>query len=71
MAVKSKPVHISSQIKNVLAHLNGVGIRSKVLNKQVMCTCYVPGCVLFVGGHKVEQDSFSAFREDRFISIEL
>lgn len=66
MAVKNKPAHVSSQIKIVLAHLGGGGIRSKVLNKQVSYTYYVPGCVLFVRDTELNE---IIFQKDRCISI--
>lgn len=48
VAVKNEPGHISSQIKNLPAHLGSGGFQSQVLNKQVLRTYHVPDCVPFV-----------------------
>lgn len=63
MAVESKLVHISSQIKNLLDHLDS-GV-NKV--QQLLFVYYISGCVLFVRNIELNE-TVLAFKEDRYIN---
>lgn len=63
VAVKNKPAHVSSQIKNLLALLGSGGIQIQVPNKQILYTYHVPDCALFVRDAELNKIGFQPFRK--------
>lgn len=63
VTVESKLVHISSQIKNLLDHLDS-GV-NKV--QQLLFVYYISGCVLFARNIELNE-TVLAFKEDRYIN---
>lgn len=64
MAVKNKLVHISSQIKNLIDHLDSGVIKVQ----QLLFVYYDSGHILFIRNIELNE-TVLAFKEDRFINI--